>query len=95
MAKAFQKHCLNCKRYSTHRHTPAEKGKPCTYAGCKCKYFWGWIDAQKRFNFVFRDNWKEIKERRAQEAEELRRVMNTPVDTAKEFIDPELPTINI
>lgn len=46
-AKSFKKHCLNCRKYSNHRHTPAEYNTPCIL--CPCKYFYGWENWSKKY----------------------------------------------
>lgn len=38
--KCFKKHCLRCRNFYDHRHTPAEYNKPCKL--CPCTYFYGW-----------------------------------------------------
>lgn len=48
-AKCFKKHCLRCRKYFNHRHTPAEFNKPC--ALCPCTYFYGWEQTARRLGF--------------------------------------------
>lgn len=45
--KCFRKHCLRCRKYFNHHHTPAEYNQPCIL--CPCTYFYGWEQyARKR-----------------------------------------------
>ena len=58
-AKSFKKHCLRCRKYHNHRHTPATYNTRCTL--CPCTYYYGWESWSKKFKVPLSETRKNKK----------------------------------